>query len=180
MSTRLYSIGHSNRSIEDFIALLQGQGISTLIDIRAQPQSRRYPHFSMDDLRLVLDDAGIIYHWAGRQLGGMRKHLPGSPHIALQDESLRAYADHMGSEGFARGVIQLIQLAQQSTTAMMCAEKLPEQCHRSLLSDYLLLQGVEVSHIIDDMQLREHYLSPLARRESVQLIYDRQATASLL
>lgn len=160
--------------------LLQAQAVTTLIDIRAQPQSRRYPHFSMDELRAGLEQAGIVYHWAGRQLGGRRKTVAGSPHTALQDEAMRAYADHMATEEFRRGVSQLTHLAQQAVTAVMCAEKLPEHCHRALLADYLVLQGMEVIHIIDDGEIHEHHLGPHARRESAQLIYDRNTTASLL
>ena len=180
MSIRLYTIGHSNRSLEDFIGLLQSQGINVLVDVRSQPHSRRYPQFSMENLRTELEQANITYHWAGRQLGGMRKPISNSIHTALQDESLRAYADHMETENFTRGAYQLIRLARQDVTAIMCAEKLPQNCHRSLLSDYLLLQDVEICHIIDISQLSEHYLNPCARRESSQLIYDRNTTASLL
>ena len=180
MTARLYSIGHSNRSLDGFISLLQAHGIATLIDIRSQPQSRRHPHFAMDELRAGLEQAGITYHWAGRQLGGLRKSIAKSPHTALDNEGMRGYADHMATEEFRRGVNQLLHLAQQATTAIMCAEKLPEHCHRSLLADYLVLQGVEVIHIIDEGETREHHLSPFARRESAQLIYDRHTTASLL
>jgi uncharacterized protein (DUF488 family) len=180
MATTLYSIGHSNRSLDEFISLLQAHNIATLIDIRSRPQSRRHPHFAMDQLRAALEQAGITYHWAGRQLGGLRKTVANSHHTALDNEGMRGYADHMESEEFHRGANQLIHLAQQAPTAMMCAEKLPEHCHRSLLSDYLVLQGVEVRHIIDEKETREHHLSPYARRESAQLVYDRNTTASLL
>ena len=180
MNGQLYSIGHSNRSLKAFIALMLGQAIKTLIDVRAYPQSRHNPQFSMDELRTALEQADIIYHWAGRQLGGMRKAVDGSPHTALQNESLRAYADHMSTEEFRRGVNQLAQLAEKAPTVIMCAEKLPEHCHRALLADYLVLQGIDVIHIIDDAEIRHHLLSPFARRESEQLIYDRHTTASLL
>ena len=93
---------------------------------------------------------------------------------------MRAYADHMATEEFRRGVNQLVQLAQHAPTVIMCAEKHPEHCHRALLADYLVLQGIDVIHIVDDTEIRQHHLSPFARRESAQLIYDRHTTAPLL
>jgi uncharacterized protein (DUF488 family) len=85
----------------------------------------------------------------------------------------------MESDLFQKAAVQLINLATSANTAILCAERLPEHCHRSLISDYLLLQGVEVLHIIDQDTITSHQLSPLARRESQQLIYDRGTTRSL-
>lgn len=178
-SIHIYTIGHSNRTIEAFLQALQCIPVNTLVDVRAYPQSQRYPQFSQQALRTSLEEAGIVYHWAGKQLGGMRQFGGNSKHIAIGDEKIRAYADYMESDLFQKAVIQLINLAAAANTAILCAEKLPEQCHRSLIADYLLLQGVEVEHIIDQATVIGHQLSPLARRESQQLIYDRGATRSL-
>jgi uncharacterized protein (DUF488 family) len=175
----LYTIGHSNRAIEEFIRALQAVPITAVVDVRAYPQSQRHPQFSQQALRQRMETAGIIYHWAGKPLGGRRQAHSGSKHIAIEDENIRAYADYMESEGFQKAVVQLVNLATSAKTAIMCAEKLPEHCHRSLISDYLLLQGVEVQHIIDSETIASHQLSPLARRESLQLIYDRGATRPL-
>lgn len=177
--TTVYTIGHSNRALETFVQTLRSVPVTTLVDVRAYPQSQRFPHFSQEPLRQNLERAEIIYHWAGKQLGGMRSPQAQSKHIALQDEKLRAYADYMESDLFQKAMVQLINLATIKNTAVLCAEKLPEHCHRSLLSDYLLLQGVEVSHIIDQGNIVNHQLSPFARRESRQLIYDRGATQTL-
>ena len=174
-----YTIGHSNRSIEEFIRALRAVPISTLVDVRAYPQSQRHPAFSQQPLRQSLETTGIIYHWAGKQLGGRRQARNGSKHIAIEDDNIRAYADYMESEVFQKAAVQLVNLATSAKTAIMCAEKLPEHCHRSLISDYLLLQGGEVQHIIDSETITSHQLSPLARRESRQLIYDRGATRPL-
>ena len=175
----IYTIGHSNRTIGEFIQALQSVHIATVVDVRAYPQSQRHPQFSQQALRQSLEAADIIYHWAGKQLGGKRNAKSKSKHIAIEDEAIRAYADHMESDGFQKAVVQLINLAVSANTAILCAEKLPEHCHRSLISDYLLLQGGEVLHIIDQDTIVNHQLSPLARRESQQLIYDRGATRPL-
>jgi len=173
----LFSIGHSNRSIEDLIAILAQAGIKTLVDVRAQPRSARHPQFNEDVLRAACGRAGIAYHWAGRQLGGMRAPRPDSPHIALGEE-VRGFADHMGTEPFKKAAAQLLQMATRAPTAMLCAERDPQHCHRALIADYLLLQGARVLHLIDTGDLREHLLSAQARRESAELVYDRQSTGS--
>ena len=176
---RLYTCGHSNRGAAAFVDLLASAGIHTLVDIRAQPQSVRYPHFGEDSLRETLAGAGIQYHWAGRQLGGHRTARKDSPHSALSADGLRGYADHMDGEAFRKAAVQLLMLARRAPTAVLCAERDPMQCHRSLLADYLTLQGVEVLHLIDTGETRLHQLRPEARRESQQLVYDRHTTAAL-
>jgi uncharacterized protein (DUF488 family) len=179
MTSTIYSIGHSNRSIEQLLTLLHEAGIRLLVDVRSQPQSQRHPQFEGVSLRAVLEDAGLQYHWAGRSLGGLRTARAASPHIALAEDGLRGYADHMGTEIFKKGVAQLINLASRSNTAVLCAERLPEQCHRQLLADYLLLQGLTVVHLIDPGERRDHQLSAQVRRESAQLIYDRLSSGTL-
>jgi uncharacterized protein (DUF488 family) len=175
----LYTLGHSNRPIGEFLALLTTAGIGTLVDIRAQPYSNRFPHYHTDNLRRALEAGHIAYHWAGRQLGGHRVGRPDSRHIALEPGPLRAFADYMESVDFERGVAQLTKIACQSPTAMLCAEKLPEKCHRGLISDYLTLQGVTVYHLIDPGDTRQHALDARLRRESVLPVYDRLETQSL-
>lgn len=174
----LYTIGHGNRSIGELISLLQERNIQALVDIRAQPHSRRFPHFSMDPLRESLDSAGIQYHWAGRHLGGRRTAQTDSSHQALQ-EGLRGYADHMLTDTFHKAATQLVNMAAKTNLAILCAERLPQDCHRRLIADYLTLQGVEVIHLIAENESRPHQLSPEARRESAQLIYDRNISGEL-
>jgi uncharacterized protein (DUF488 family) len=175
----LYSVGHSNRTVAELIALLKSAGVATLVDVRAQPASARHPQFALEALRAALEREGIVYHWAGRSLGGFRRPRADSPHIALESEGFRGFADHMETEAFQRGVSQLVNLGMKSPTAFMCAEKLPEQCHRTLIADYLTLQGIAVVHLIDATETREHRLNPLARTESGKLVYDRQASRPL-
>ncbi|NIR59890.1 MAG: DUF488 domain-containing protein [Gammaproteobacteria bacterium] len=175
----LYSIGHSNRAFQELLEILRAAGITTLVDVRAYPRSRRHPQFDADALRARLSTAAIAYHWAGRQLGGRRRPRPRSPHRALRDEGLRAYADHMDTAAFRAGAARLVNLAAASSAAMLCAEREPAECHRSLLADYLTLQGVHVRHLVQFGETREHVLRPEARRESATLIYDRHASGAL-
>lgn len=175
----LFTVGHSNRSLADLVALLRTAGIHTLVDVRAQPQSSRHPHFGQEPLREALTGAGIEYHWAGRQLGGHRPARADSPHTALREDGLRGYADYMDSDTFKKAAVQLIGLARRAPCAILCAERDPLNCHRSLIADYLTLQGVEVRHLIEPGETHVHQLRPEVRRESQQLIYDRHTTAAL-
>lgn len=175
----LYTVGHSNRSAEELIALLKNVGVTTLVDVRAQPASARHPQFAMEALRQALEREGMIYHWAGRHLGGLRQTRPASPHIALKSEGFRGFADHMETEAFQRGASQLINLGMKTPAAFMCAEKLPAQCHRSLIADYLALKGADVVHLIAPGESHGHQLHPGARLESEKLIYDRQTSRRL-
>ena len=178
MTRTLYTIGHGTRRIGELIALLQEAGVVTLVDVRAQPRSRHNPQFNDDALRLACENADIVYHWAGRQLGGMRAPRPDSPHRAL-DEGLRGFADHMDTDAFQKGAAQLQNLATRDSCAILCAERDPARCHRSLIADYLTLQGWRVLHLLTPGETREHLLSPAARRESAALVYDRQVSGEL-
>ncbi|HEY5682359.1 MAG TPA: DUF488 domain-containing protein [Sulfuricaulis sp.] len=178
MSQTLYTVGHGNRTAEALLGLLKAVGVDTLVDVRAQPRSRHNPHFNDDALRLACDNNGITYHWAGRQLGGLRTPRPGSPHFAL-NEDRRGFADHMDTDVFRQAAVQLQNLTARGVCAMLCAERDPAHCHRSLIADYLVLQGVRVLHLIDPGETREHVFSSEARRESTALVYDRRATRPL-
>jgi len=175
----LFTVGHSNCSLQELIDLLTEAGVTTLVDVRAQPHSSRHPQFEGEVLRGAAEDAGMVYHWAGRQLGGRRQAVAGSPHVALAEDGLRGYADYMDTESFRKAAAQLIQLAGRAPTAVLCAERLPEHCHRSLLADYLTLQGVKVVHLAAPADFREHQLSPTLRRDSATLIYDRNVSGRL-
>ncbi len=167
----IYTIGHSNRDIDEFVGLLGSAGVRTLVDVRAYPTSRRYPQFDNNSLRLALADADIIYHWAGRHLGGFRQNRPGSRHVSLTG-SLRAYADHMETPEFQRAADQLVRLANEACTTIMCAEKQPAHCHRSLIADYLSFRGTQIRHLVDIDETLDHRLSRLVRCEGEHLIYD--------
>jgi len=178
----IYTVGHSNRSFAEFLAVLEVHKIQILVDVRSYPNSKRHPQFNQEELRLALENSDIEYHFAGRALGGMRKSelsKSSSRHTAIESEGFRAYAEHMETLLFQKGINQLTNLSSNAALTIMCAEKLPDQCHRFYLSDYLLFQGFEVNHIINETQVREHLLSPLARRESSELVYDCMSTGEL-
>ena len=175
----IYTVGHSNLSIDVLISLLQQYEIKALVDVRAYPHSKRFEQYNQAPLRERLELAQITYHWAGRQLGGMRKSSGLSKHSAIESESLRAYADHMETELFHRSVMHLIHLSQKTPLAVMCAEKDPNHCHRSLLSDYLVHQGQDILHLQAEGVPQPHRLNALARRESQALVYDRMHTGEL-
>jgi len=175
----LYTIGHGNRPIEELISVLRSATIATLVDIRANPHSTRFPQFDEDSLRASVTATGMVYHWAGRQLGGRRKGVPNSRHCGLSDAGERGFADYMDSLDFRRAASQLARLASRAPAAILCAEKDPLCCHRSLISDYLTLQGVRVVHLLSASESHDHLLSPHARRESAELIYDRNTSGEL-
>ena len=175
----LYSIGHGDRAIEIFLDLLRSAGVHTLVDIRARPHSARHPQYDEPALRSTLAGVEVVYHWAGRQLGGFRDPRPGSLHTAL-DGAFRGFADYMDTPDFARAITQLLGLARRAATVMLCAEKNPDECHRRLIADYLLLQGHQVIHLLDGGERREHALHAHARRESAALVYDRGVSGELL
>jgi uncharacterized protein (DUF488 family) len=168
---RLYTIGHSTRSLEDLIETLQGHKIETLVDIRAFPMSRRLPQFNRESLEATLGAAGIGYVWM-KALGGYRKKLrDDSPNIALRNASFRNYADYMLTGEFEAGMAALIGLAKRSPTAYMCAERVYFRCHRILVSDWLVAHGHEVMHIDDARPSKPHRLTAEARLIEGKLVY---------
>ncbi len=175
----MFTFGHSCHTTGRLLEIIAAAQITCVVDVRAVPHSARHPHFSQDALRSALNAAHVTYHWAGRALGGQRSARPDSPHVALPDAAARGFADHMGTAEFERGIAQLLNLAQREPTAIMCAEHLPEHCHRRLIADALALRGARVIHLLDVKTQRDHVLSSAARRESATLIYDRHTTGRL-
>lgn len=168
----IWTIGHGNRSIEEFVGLLKNSAIECLVDVRAYPASRRHPQFARESLDGSLADAGVHYVWEGKVLGGRRKLEKNSPHVALTNPSFRAYAGHMTTEEFRQALDRLVDTGRGRRTVIMCAERLPWECHRHLISDSLVTRGVPVEHIVAAGGTRPHALSALARREGNILIYD--------
>jgi uncharacterized protein (DUF488 family) len=167
----LYTIGHSTRSITELIEALQAHSIQTLVDIRAFPMSRRMPHFNRKALEQSLPAAGIRYVWM-KSLGGHRKKIrDDSPNIALRNDSFRNYADYMLTPEFQSATEQLLQLAAQSRTAYMCAERLYFQCHRMLVSDWLVAHRHEVLHIDGTGPVKPHKLMAEARVIDGEMVY---------
>jgi uncharacterized protein (DUF488 family) len=177
--TTYFTAGHGNRSIDEFVDLLKEAAIDCLIDVRAYPASRRHPQFARAVLERSLAEAGIRYEWEGKALGGRRRPAADSPHVALRSLAFRAYADHMASAEFRGGVERLDALARSARVAVMCAERLPWECHRFLISDYLISQGAAVVHLVNAGARREHRLNPIARLEGGRLVYDGKTQGDL-
>ncbi len=170
-AARLYSIGHSTRTLAELIEVLQVHSIETLVDIRAFPMSRRLPHFNRENLEKELPAVGFGYVWM-KALGGYRKQTrKDSPNIGLRNASFRNYADYMRSDGFKRAVADLVELGEHSRTAFMCAERVYFHCHRMLVSDYLVAHGHEVLHLDGTGAARPHKLTAEARLIGADLIY---------
>jgi uncharacterized protein (DUF488 family) len=144
---KLWTIGHSTRSIDEFIEALKSFEIQTLADVRSFPGSRRYPQFNKESLRASLAEAGIEYIHLP-ELGGRRRAKPDSLNMAWQSKTFRGYADYMETEKFQKGIARLLDAARERRTAIMCAEAVWWRCHRSLISDYLKANEVEVTHIM--------------------------------
>ena len=171
--TTLYTIGHGNRPVADFIALLQSARIDCLVDVRAYPRSRRNPQFARMALDPVLKAHAIQYVWEGGPLGGMRRPQGDSPHLALADAAHRGYADHMATVEFHGALERLMEIGNTRTSAFMCAETDPGHCHRSFIADALLARGIEVLHLIGPQDVRTHSLREDARlAPGGQIVYD--------
>jgi uncharacterized protein (DUF488 family) len=166
----IYTVGHSTRPIEDFIALLAAHGVEQLIDIRTIPRSRTNPQFNRDTLPKTLERAGIEYLHIP-ELGGLRHARPDSPNTAWRNASFRGYADYMQTPEFAEAVARLIEIGQKKQTAIMCAEAVPWRCHRSLVADALTARGAPVEDILSATRRSPHKLTPFAKIEGTRVWY---------
>lgn len=175
MSRRVWTIGHSTRSLEGFLALLHSHDIQRLADVRSFPGSRKYPHFSQDALASALREDGIEYEWM-QELGGRRRPRPDSRNLAWRNESFRGYADYMETPAFQDAFLALLNQIEQSRIALMCAEAVWWRCHRSMISDQLCVRGVEVVHILDEKQSRIHPMTSPARVVGGRLTYVQPAS----
>jgi uncharacterized protein (DUF488 family) len=195
----IFTIGHSTRSFDDFVALLRAHGVTQLADVRTVPKSRRHPHFAQESLVRALPDAGIEYRHV-RDLGGLRKPRPDSRNTAWRNESFRGYADHMQTPAFARALDELVAWAgggdpsedperlappqsqlsgdadtvasqRAGATAIMCAEAVWWQCHRQLIADALVARGIDVRHIMSAASAPAHKLTDFARVDLARVSY---------
>jgi uncharacterized protein (DUF488 family) len=161
----IWTIGHSTRTAEEFLALLRANGITGLADVRTIPRSRRHPHFGREALAASLSQESIHYrHFAA--LGGLRKPRADSPNGGWRNSAFRGYADHMQTREFAAAIDELLAFGTEQNVAVMCAEALWWQCHRMLLSDALVARGVEARHIMSQRgasSIQLHRLTPFAQ-----------------
>ncbi len=145
---RLYTIGHSTRTAEEFVDLLRRDGVQRVVDVRAFPGSRRHPHFGREVLRARLSGAAVEYVHAP-ELGGRRALRKDAPATAWRNASFAAYADYMTSPDFRHAIDRLLARAATALTTIMCSEAVPWRCHRTMISDAVVARGWEVLHILD-------------------------------
>jgi len=168
--TIIWTIGHSNRTIEDFLDLLRAYHIQALADVRRFPGSRRFPQFGQEEFSGSLKQAGISYvHFP--ELGGRRPVQPDSPNSNWRNAAFRGYADYMLSAEFRSGIERLLAIARKQRTAIMCAEALWWQCHRALISDFLKIRSWTMLHILGANKTQEHPFTSAARIVNDKLSY---------
>jgi uncharacterized protein (DUF488 family) len=164
----MMTIGHSNRSLAELIAMLQAHGVETLVDVRTVPKSRYNPQFNRDALPAPLKAAGIEYvHLPA--LGGLRHPRKDSTNLGWRNSSFRGYADYMQTAEFAAGLDALMQVTGR--TAIMCAEAVPWRCHRSMIADALTARGIPVEHIMTKETRNPHRMTNFAQVEGTQVTY---------
>ena len=166
----IWTIGHSTRTSDQFLAVIMGHEIEAVVDVRSMPGSRRLPQFNSDSLAAALASRGVAYHWIPA-LGGRRRPTSDSPNTGWRNSAFRAYADHTASEEFADGLFELTIIAEGLRTAIMCAEILWWRCHRRMIADVLTSIGEPVEHIQGTGPAELHKLSAPARMVNGELTY---------
>ena len=166
----VWTIGHSTRSLEEFLDLLAANKIEAVADVRRYPGSRRWPHFAREPLGTALENRGLVYMWFP-ELGGRRTPKPDSRNTAWRSSAFRGYAYYLETDGFADGLERLINLACGLRTAVMCAESLWWRCHRGLIADVLRWFEFEVIHILGPGSTAVHPYTPAARIVHGRLSY---------
>lgn len=168
--TTIFTIGHSNRTIEVFIDLLKQHEINFVIDVRSIPKSKHNPQFNERDLFHSLDEVNILY-MHDLNLGGLRRPKPDSINNAWKNASFRGFADYMQTDSFKSALESIISLTHNNIAAVMCAEAVPWRCHRWLISDALCARGVWVEHIMNSSATRRHELTAFARISRMEITY---------
>jgi uncharacterized protein (DUF488 family) len=173
------TVGHGTLTADALASLLRDAQVAQLVDVRSFPGSRRNPQFGREEMEAWVPAAGIRYDWI-RELGGRRRPVAGSRHVALRNDAFRAYADYMESASFSSGVEQLLAEASAQSTAVMCSESVWWRCHRRLLADHLVLvRGVEVVHLMHDGRSVAHPPTDGVRVDGDRLVYDVGVTPPL-
>ena len=176
-SSIVLTIGHSTRTLEEFIGLLQKHAVSRVIDVRTVPRSRHNPQFNKASLPVSLKKAGLSYvHLPG--LGGLRHARRDSLNLGWHNASFRGYADYMQTPEFEKSLEELVQWAKQDRIALMCAEAVPWRCHRSLIADALLVRGIRTEDIMSPTRRQVHTLTPFAKVRGSTITYPIEASRS--
>ena len=167
---KLYTIGHSTRSLDELVAILKAYGVTQLVDVRSVPRSRHTPQFNADVLSSDLPKQGISYrHMA--DLGGLRHSLKDSINLGWHNTSFRGYADYMQTSEFTNAIVELEKIAALAPTVIMCAEILPWRCHRSLIGDAMLVRGHEVIDIYDEKKSEPEKITSFAKVDGLKITY---------
>jgi len=148
----IYTLGHSTRTMEEFLDILRRHQIKCIVDVRRFPKSSRHPWFNKENLEKVLKEKKIKYLWLGKELGGYRGpkdieevgHKPGK---CIKGQAFYNYCLYTESKSFKKGLKRLIKLSQKDLSAIMCAEKLYFKCHRMIIALRLKEKGIEVKHL---------------------------------
>ena len=169
------TIGHSTRTLDEFIGLLQAHGATRVVDVRTVPRSRHNPQFNKASLSRALKKAGLGYvHLPG--LGGLRHAKRDSLNVGWRNASFRGYADYMQTPEFEQSLEELIGLANQDRIALMCAEAVPWRCHRSLIADALLVRGIRTEDIMSPTRRQVHVLTPFAKVRGTTITYPAEVS----
>ncbi|WP_226043196.1 DUF488 domain-containing protein [Natrinema sp. DC36] len=169
--SQFYTLGHSTRSFDELLSILDQYEITLLADVRSFPRSRTNPQFNSDRLTERLPEHDISYKHIGN-LGGYKDvELNESPNAAWVNDSFHAYADYALTEGFRTGLNELLEFGEEFTVAYMCAEKVYWHCHRRIISDWLLARGHDAIHIFDANRSEEHSLTRFATIEDEIVTY---------
>ncbi len=167
----IFTVGHSTRTSAELLRLLTPYGVTLLVDVRSFPHSHRNPQFNKETIELNASRAGIRYAWL-KKLGGRRKGLGvSSPNVCWRNKSFRNFADYMETNEFRDGVQELLRMANAESVAIMCAESLYWRCHRSMIADFLKSEGVDVTHVLDIGNSKEHKYTKCAKVIHGKLTY---------
>ncbi len=149
---------------------MQAYSVTLVADIRTIPRSRHNPQFNIDTLPGALEASKIEYlHAEG--LGGLRRPFKNSVNTAWKNDSFRGFADYMQSAEFSSSLDSLLEVARDDQVVLMCAEAVPWRCHRSLVSDALLVRGIQVRHIVSQAEVRSHTLTSWAKVDGARITY---------
>lgn len=180
--TTLFTVGHSNHSLQDFLEILHAHQITQLIDIRTIPKSRHVPWFNKNALKIALHKNNISYVHM-EKLGGLRHTTQESINLGWRNKSFRGFADYMQTEEFFAALKELNHLIKKEKTAIMCAEAVPWRCHRSLIADAELVRHIVVMDIISKSSAHEHKLTPFAvvdrSKRPIRVYYPESTNLSL-
>jgi uncharacterized protein (DUF488 family) len=172
-SILIYTIGHSTRTLDEFIGLIGAYDIKQLVDIRTIARSRYNPQYNQETFAEFLRTHNVVY-LPLLKLGGLRKTRADSPNSGWHNDSFRGFADYMQTPQFEEGLEELIKLSQEKLTVIMCAEAVPWRCHRSLIVDALQVRGIKVKHIIGKAEPKDHELTAWAQVDGTNIIYPEE------